>query len=117
MSAVVPSWMATPPIEQPRRRSAGSSSSAVTIHGPTGQKPGIDLPRSHWSPSSHGSRDETSFMHVKPKTWSIAASTPTFAAVAPMTTPSSTSGSTLAVSVRSHDSVAPCSATALAALP
>ena len=64
MSAVVPSWIAMPSIVQPRRRSVGSSSSAVTIHGPTGQKPGIDLPSSHWSPSSHGSRDEMSLMQV-----------------------------------------------------
>jgi hypothetical protein len=64
MSAVDPSWMATPLIVQPSLRFAGSSSSADTTTGPTGQNPGIDLPISHWSPSSHGSRDEMSFTIV-----------------------------------------------------
>ena len=64
MDDVRPSWIGSPLIVQPRRRSEGSSSSGVTTRGPTGQNPGIDLPSSHWSPSSHESRDETSFTIV-----------------------------------------------------
>ena len=61
---VLPAWMATPFIVQPIRRASGVSSSGVTIQGPTGQKPAIDLPSSHWSPSSHGSRELMSLIHV-----------------------------------------------------
>ena len=82
---VRPSWIASPLIVQPSRTSPGSSSSAVTTHGPTGQNPGIDFPISHWSPSSHSSRDETSSMIVQPNTWPIASAGVTLDAVRPIT--------------------------------
>jgi hypothetical protein len=47
MSFVRPSWRSAP-LTQPRTRVARpSSSSAVTIHGPIGQKPSKLLPSSH----------------------------------------------------------------------
>ena len=63
MSAVVPSWIGSPLTRHSRRRSADVE--LVRRHdptGPTGQNPGMDLPMSHWSPSSHSSRDDTSFI-------------------------------------------------------
>ena len=61
---VRPSWIGSPLIVQPRRRSRGVELVGGDDEGPTGQKPGIDLPSSHWSPSSHESRDETSLTIV-----------------------------------------------------
>src|SRR3954454_11991905 len=77
----------------PMRRSAGSSSLANTMSGPHGQKPGNDLPSSHWSPSSHGSCDVTSLTIVYPST----------DALSPITIPSSHSPFTFAVNERSQE--------------
>jgi hypothetical protein len=46
-STVRPSWRSSPLTQQRTRVSVPSSSSAVTIHGPMGQKVSKLLPRSH----------------------------------------------------------------------
>ena len=62
-SLVRESWRGSPFTKLVRRTSSASISSAVTSHGPVGQKPGALLPFDHWPPdtASCQSRSERSF--------------------------------------------------------
>ena len=73
----------------------GSTSSAGTSHGPSGQNVGAVFPFDHWPPDSARCqvRSETSLPTRYPATWLSASASSTSHAAVPITTPSSASQS------------------------